>query len=1005
MKQISTKSRPWRTGMLLLFSLLMIQVLPAQVQIQGHVADQTDKSPLTGVTIVEKGTTNGTVSDLDGNFKLTVQDGNGSIVLNYTGYTSQEIALEGRSQLELTLGEDATVIDQVVVVGYGTQKKSDLTGAVGSIQGEKLKSIATVDVAQSLQGKIAGVYVSPGSGEPGAEAVIRIRGTGTLNNADPIFVIDGMITYDASLVNPQDVASVEVLKDASACAIYGARGSNGVIIITTKSGAKGDKAVISLNSYYGTQQITKKIDLMNAAQFAQSYNELTNTQYFPDPASLGKGTDWQDEIFRSGAPISNVQLGISGGSDRYTYNISGNYFNQSGILKNDELQRVTIRLNNTFQANSWLTIGNNLSYSNVKRDISPSGVIGSAYRVPPTVSVRDSAGNFSDPTSPYGLAIANPAADQFYKSNDHRYNDRFFGTVYGEIKFLKYFRFRSNYGFDIDNERGKTFTPIFQVSPSQLSIDDLLNVRRNQKRDWIWEQTLTFDRSWGEAHHLTVLGGYTAEQRSFEYLEAGRRNFPGTADDLLYLSAGNDTTQTNSNGANDEGLVSFLFRTNYTLFDRYLLTVSARVDESSRFAAGNRRGIFPSFSLGWNAAQEDFIQNLGIFDRLKLRMSYGILGNQNSIKDRYYPSLGVIKSSLYAIFGTEENLNQGATLVDYSNPDLKWESARQTDVGLEIGVLKNRLTAEIDWYNRLTYDIIAAVPIPDYVGSGSAPLVNTAKVQNTGWDITLNWRQSGRFSWNVGAILSPIHNEIISLNDQKSEIFGAAMQGEFATHSVAGGPIGAFYGYKTNGVFQTAEDAQASPRLENETAGDLRFVDINGDGVITPDDRTNLGSPIPTLNYGFNAGFDFLGFDFSADVFGITGNKVYNAKKASRFSVYNWEASEFDGRWTAENPNATKPRITNGGHNYRVSDYFIEDGSFIRLRNVLLGYTLPLQWIQRAQISKFRVYVSGTNLWTGQKYSGYSPEFSNADNPFEVGIDNVSYPIAKSWQVGLEVTF
>jgi len=409
MKQIFTKSASRRTGFLLLFALLLVQAVNAQVQIKGRVTDQTDGSPLTGVTIIEKGLTNGTITDLDGNFSLTVQDGNGTLVLSYTGYSPKEVQLAGQTQLELTLGEDATLIDQVVVVGYGTQRKSDLTGAVGSIQGDKLKSIATVDVAQSLQGKIAGVYVSPGSGEPGADAVIRIRGTGTLNNADPIFVIDGMITYDASLVNPQDVASVEVLKDASACAIYGARGSNGVIIITTKSGTKGDKAAISFNSYYGTQQITKKIDLMSAAQFAQSYNELTNSQYFADPAALGEGTDWQDEVFRTGAPISNVQLGISGGSDRYTYNISGNYFNQSGILKNDELQRVTIRLNNTFQANSWLTIGNNLSYSNVKRDISPAGVIGSAYRVSPTISVRDSAGNFSDPTSPFGLAIANPA--------------------------------------------------------------------------------------------------------------------------------------------------------------------------------------------------------------------------------------------------------------------------------------------------------------------------------------------------------------------------------------------------------------------------------------------------------------------------------------------------------------------------------------------------------------------------------------------------------------------
>ncbi len=999
MKNRFTQLRYW----LLLPVLLAAQLLVAQTTITGHITDQADGAAVIGATILEKGTTNGTASDLDGNFTLKISSADATLVITYTGYSAQEVAVAGRTSIDIKMGEDATVLDQVVVVGYGTQRKSDLTGSVGTVKTADIERIATASIDQALQGKIAGVYVSPASGEPGAGAIIRIRGTGTLNNSSPIYVIDGMITYDASFVNPQDVQSVEVLKDASACAIYGSRGSNGVILITTKNGKKREKAVVSLSSYYGTQQITRKIDMMNAAEFAQSYNELTNSPYYPDPASLGEGTDWQDEIFRK-APIGNLQISANGGTERSSYNISANYFKQDGVLKNGDFQRVTVRFNNEFAVNNWLTLGNNLAYSNSKRNIAPGGVVGTAYRMPPVFAPYDSAGKFTDPTSPFGLALANPAADLFYKSDNTRNGDRFFGTIYGDIKLFKYFTFRSNFGFDLDNNRGRTFSPKFQVSASQLNKDDRLYISTAQQRDWVWEQTLRFEREWG-SHRLSALAGYTSEYRRYEGFGAGRSSFPGTSSEILYLNAGNDTTQINGGSQHDEALVSYLFRTNYVFSERYLLTVSARVDQASRFSRANRTAVFPSFSLGWNLGQESFIENLRIFDRLKLRGSYGILGNQNSIRDRYYPSFGLIVAGQYAVFGAGESLNQGATLVSLGNPDLRWETTRQTDIGLEIGLLNNRLSAEIDWYKRVTYDIVGAIPIPDYIGSQDDPIVNSAEVQNTGVDLTLNWRQAGRVSWNLGAIASPVRNKVIKFNDQKAEILASFIQGEPATRSIPGEPIGSFYGFKSNGVFQSAEEAMTSPRLGNETAGDLRYVDINGDGKIDGLDRINLGSPIPTLTYGFTAGVDFAGFDLAADLFGVSGNKVYNSKKTFRFAVYNWEQSVFDGRWTPENTTATKPRITNGGHNYRVSDYYLEDGSFVRLRSLVLGYSLPTRWLQRAAISKFRVYASGFNLWTSQKYSGYSPEFGNDSSSYEVGFDNGGYPITKSWQFGLEVTF
>lgn len=970
----------------------------SQHRVEGIVIGVADGLPLIGVNILEKGTSNGTVTDFDGNFSLEVASPNAILQFSYTGFSPQEIPVGGRSRIDIRMSEESTLLQQIVVVGYGVQKKSDLTGAVGSVKQKDIERIPAANVEQALQGKVAGVYVAPNSGTPGAGAVIRIRGTGTLNNANPLYVIDGMITYDASFVNPQDVQSIEVLKDASAAAIYGSRGANGVIIITTKSGKKRENAVITLSSYYGTQAVTKKIDLLDAAEFAEIYNELRGQAYYPNPAALGVGTDWQDEIFRS-APIGNVTFSANGGSDRISYNFSANYFSQDGIIQNSSFERTTLRLNMEYKLNDWLTLGNNVAYASTKSQIAP-GVVTSAYRMPPVFAPRDSTGDFTDPTF-FGLAIANPAADLFYKSNNHSKGNRLFGNIYGDLRFLKYFTFRSNFGFDRGDGQSRYFEPQFEVSASQRNRNDRLSAGINLNRDWIWEQTLRFEKEWPK-HRISALAGYTAEERYGEWMGGSRENFPGSADELLFLSAGNDTTQMNYGGAVDEALISYLFRINYSLLDRYLLTVSWRTDQSSRFSEDNRVGNFPSFSVGWNAGQEAFVKNLGLFDRLKMRLSYGILGNQAS--SSAYPSTGAVTSGLYAVFGPGEDLNQGATLVSLANPNLQWETSRQTDIGLEMGFFKNRLEIEADWYDRFTYDIIAAVPIPDYVGSQGDPIVNTAEVRNRGWDFTINWRNSGKFTYNLGATFSPVTNEVVKLAQGKSEIFAAFLQGEPASHTVVGLPIGAFYGYRVAGVFQNEEELNSLPKLGGEKVGDLRYADLDGNGVIDGDDRTYLGSPIPDLTYSFTAGFEWQGLDFAIDFLGQRGNKVFNAKETFRFGVYNWEQHVFD-RWREGNPSETEPRITNGGHNYRVSDRYLEDGSFFRLRNVVLGYSLPPEWLSTVKISRFRVFVSGTNIWTKQNYSGYSPEFPNSGNPFEVGLDFGGYPVAKSWQGGLEVTF
>ncbi len=982
------------------FLLLALPVLWSQTTVTGVVLDASNaNSPMIGVTVQEKESDRGTVTDIDGRFTLSVASENSTLIFRYTGYDMVEVPLTGRTNVEVRLSEAAVLIDQVVVVGYGVQRKSDLTGAVSTVKGRDIARVTSSNVEQALQGKVSGVYVAPSSGAPGAGAVIRIRGTGTLNNANPLFVIDGMITYDGSIVNPEDVESVEVLKDASAAAIYGSRGANGVIIITTKSGVFRDKSLISLSAYYGSTQITKKIDLLNASEFASAYNDLRGQTYYPDPAALGEGTDWQDEIFRS-APLYNATMNINGGGDKFHYSFSGNYFSQDGIVKNSHYDRLTLRFNAEYKVNTWLSIGHNLAYLSLREDIAPN-VVNSAYRMPPVFAARDSTGDFTDPTF-FGLAIANPAADLFYKSNNHTDGNRLFGNFYAEIEFLKNFKFRTNLGIDRRLAKSKFFEPAFEVSASQRNLNDRLSAEFFTANEWIWEQTLTYDRTW-DKHHVTLLAGFTSEERVFENLSGSRENFPGTAEELLFLSAGNDTTQMNGNNAGDEALVSNFFRINYSLLEKYLFTVTWRTDRSSRFTKANRTGHFPSASIGWNIHAEPFMSGLLWIDKLKVRASYGILGNQASSSS--YPSTGAVTSALYGVFGPGEALNQGATLVSLSNANLQWETSRQTDIGMELSLFKGQFELEVDWYDRLTYDIIAAVPIPDYVGSQSDPVVNTAEVDNRGWDIAALWRQThGDFSYSLGAILSPVTNKVIKLANGRNEIFAAFIDGVPATHTIVGLPIGAFYGWRMAGIFQTNEEIAASPNFGIEKPGDIRYADLNGDGVLNADDREYLGSPIPTLSYSLNTSLEYKGFELFADIIGATGHKVFNAKETSRFSVYNYENHVVD-RWTVDNPSSTEPRITNGGHNFRVSDRFLEDASFIRLRGVTLGYNVPSSLISKAKLLKLRVYVTGTNIWTSQEYSGYSPEFANRSNAYEVGFDFGSYPIWKAWQGGIEIQF
>ncbi len=965
----------------LLFCLMASSAF-AQTRVTGHISDLANGDAIIGASVLEKGTANGTSTDFEGNFALNVADLNAVLVINYTGYASQEVPLAGRAEVKITLKEDNGLLQEIVVVGYGVQRKSDHTGAVGSVKAKDIERIPSATVEQALQGKMAGVYVSPASGEPGAGATIRIRGTGTLNNASPLYVVDGMLLDDATFVNPQDVASIEVLKDASATAIYGNRGANGVIIITTKSGTTNRKAVFTLSSFYANQEIAKKLSLANGAQFAQMYNELPTTDMpLPNPEQFGTGTDWQDIIFRP-AGMANVQLGANGVWKKLNYNISGNYLNQDGIIEATSFKRYTGRFNGVYPVLKSLKVGANVAYANVLRETVGGNIGGGMYRMPPIYSVYDSTGEFSDPTK-FGQSIGNPAADLFYKNDQYYRTNRWVGTVYADWTFLRDFTFRTNYGFDRNDERFYGFEPVFMVTSSQLNDVEHTTRDTTQRRTWLWENTLTYKKEW-EDLRLDLLAGQSAQEFTYK-----RRH---TIDSIL---------QPDGEQISEWAMISYLARANFTFLNRYLFTASLRADGSSRFSKANRWGYFPSVAAGWNISEEPFMRGQSIFERLKLRASWGITGND---RIQEYPSLGTIKEFLYSSFG--DTIQPGATLVDYANADVRWETTRQTDVGLEFALFKGRFNAEIDWYKRFTFDILGDLPIPDYVGSGSFPFVNAAQVENTGWDFTLQWRETrGKVSYNLGMIFSPVKNKVLKLNDGKSEIFEAKTgQGDFATRTIVGQPIGAFYGYKVEGVFQNQDEIDSSPNFGQEEPGDFRFADLNGDGKLDASDRTFLGSPIPTLTYGFSTGVEYFGFDIAADFFGVKGNKVVNAKTLARFDTPNWETSWYNNRWTGEGTSNTVPRVTNGGHNYRMSDFFVEDGAFFRLRTVAIGYSFPKQWLSKLGMSRIRLYASGTNLWTKQSYSGFTPEFPG-ENSFRTGIDYLNYPMAKMLLGGLNVTF
>lgn len=985
-----------------------------QFHIEGTVTDSTTGDPLPGVNIIVKGTSNGAATDPKGHYTLDVSSSTDTLQFSYIGYTTKTIPVNGQSQINVQLSPTTISGHQLVVVGYGTQQKRDVTGAISSVQGSDMDKLPTTSFDQALQGKASGVQITPASGAPGAQATVRIRGVGTLNDASPLYVVDGMITNDISFLSPDNIQSVNVLKDASAEAIYGSRGANGVIIITTKQAQKNQKTQVSLNAYYGWQEIQHKISLTNASQYATLVNELNKNEgrpaAFSNPSSLGAGTDWQSLVYQT-APMEHYDLNVSGGTNNMTYNVSGNFVNQKGIIPKSGYKRVSLRINNEYDISKNIKFGHNIVFTHSYNKHAPN-VVGQTYYVDPTVSPYTSSGAFSNTTT---LApIGNPLATIYYTHNKY-FNDRLVGNVYATVDFLKHFEFKSNFGLDMIRMDDKVFNPEFFVSSIQQNKISNLTVENDKQRSWLWDNTLTYKQTIGNSQ-IKAMADFTSQSFFSENLSGTRSNIVGNGSSraLWYLQAGNSQSASNADYVpNDWSMLSYLGRINYSYLDRYLLTANFRVDGSSRFGSNNRYGFFPSIALGWRMSDEPFMRNISFISHFKLRGSWGKIGND---KISSFPGIPTVQGNLNAVFGPQESINYGATVVDLANPNVKWEETTQKDIGLETGFFNDQLQVNVDYYNKLTNGILVQVPIPLYVGAQSNPYVNAAKVLNRGFDFNVKWRQlTGDFNYSIGVEASTVHNEVKSLGQGKQNIYAGSpgVGGFLTTRTAPGLPIGSFYGYKVVGVFQNQSQLSQDATTTNytEVPGDLMFKDINGDGKIDPaHDRTYLGSSIPSLTFGINLSAGYKDFDLSASFTGQTGNKIYNAKKMARFGTPNFETSYLN-RWHGPGTSNSEPRVTNGGVNYVVSSRFLEDGSYLELKNLQLGYTLPGDFASQLHVQKLRFYLNGSNLVTFTKYSGYTPQITNynpgdpSSENLSNGIDHGIYPVARSFSIGLDMTF
>ena len=1002
--------------------------------VRGRVTDIENGETLPGVNILIKGTSRGTATDLNGTFTLTTEPQD-TLIFSFLGFNTQEIPVDGRSYIDVSLVPSVLQSDELIVVGYGTKRRSEITGSVSSISSESIDDTPVLRVEQALQGRTAGVFVANQSGQPGEAPTIRIRGAGTTGSADPLFVVDGMPVGGIDYLNPGSIESMQVLKDAASAAIYGARAANGVVLITTKSG-RPDVTNVTYEGYAGIQNAWKKLNMLDARQYMLMMNEGASyagvSMPFPIDPQVSGGTDWQDAVFNDNAPMTNHQITVSGGNDRTQYSTGISYFSQEGIIGGEKSQfdRNTFNLKLDNQVSDVFRFGNSLNYSRINRNAVLSNSewgspLSNALNMDPLTPLyeTDEADLQSYPSNAvrnedglyYGISdyvtqeIVNPLA-RLAVTHGETQVDKLVNNLYAEYELMPNLVVRSSFGIDAAFVKGDNYVPTFYLNSAQTNSESLVSKSESRWYTWNSENTLSYENTFSN-HNITLLGGISAQKVHFEDLFGSKSNLLMSDPSNAWLNvASNEESMRATGGAYNEKLLSYFGRASYNFDETYLLTGILRVDGSSKFGSNNRYAVFPSVSLGWVMSNEAFMEDVDDINLLKLRVSWGQNGNQN-IGNFAYTS--TIATGYGYSFGSNESFTTGSIPSSVPNPNLKWETSEQLNFGVDVGFWQDKLILAADYYRKDTKGLLVRAPIPGHVGN-NAPVVNGGTVANEGFEFSIDYRDyTNEFNYNVGLNFAFNSNEVTHIGNAEGVIVGTG----FATYGIVtraeeGFPIGYFWGYETNGIFQTQQEVDNYVNGEGDLIqplaqpGDVIFRDLNGNGQIDDGDRTQIGNPTPDMTFGANFGANYKQFDLSLFLQGTLGNDIFNATRRHDLTMSNMPASYLE-RWTGPGTSNELPRFTwndANGNWSKISDLYVEDGSYLRVKNVQVGYNLSQSILDRLSLSNARIYLSAENLFTLTGYSGFDPEIGSA-SPLSVGVDRGVYPQARSFRLGVNLTF
>ena len=1046
-------------SVLFLLSFTLAAVYAQNIQIKGTVVSGTDNEPLPGVNVVVKGNTStGTITDFNGTFTLSAP-ADAILSISYIGFKSQEIAVKGHKDIKIVLQEDSETLDEVVVVGYGVQKKSVVTASIAKVSADDLASTAPVRMDNALKGLASGVTVTSSSGQPGAAAQIRVRGVGTIRTengaADPLYIVDGMpLEGGLDYLNPNDIASIEVLKDAASGAVYGARAANGVILVTTKTGKIG-KTKVTYDFSYGWQSAWKKRDVLNASEYALMINEgainAGIAPKFSDPYSYGQGTNWQDEVFNNNAPMMNHQVSVSGASEKVNYLFSLGFYTQDGIVGGNfdrsNYERLTLRSNTQYtlfdesKERNWLNslkVTSNLSYARIKStnfdDNSTWGTpLGSVLALSPILNVYDETeeaikaqfdkyGTTAEYTPVYDPRngklfsipgefgeMSNPIAKLSLPGDKH-WSHKFVANFSAELQLWDNLKFKTSYGADLSFWGYDGYRPLYYLRSGESSTQSSAYSRKEDGTVWQLENVLMYDKSI-DKHSFSVLLGQSAKKSSGSYLYGSRNNITNYSRPYIDASTGlaaNADRDAAGAPSVDATLASIFARASYNYDERYMLQVTVRRDGSSRFGPNNHYAVFPSFSLGWNLTNEKFMNKRpNWLTTTKIRLSWGKNGNENIGNFKYTV---LTSPGNNAIFGSSENVINGVKASGLANPDLKWEESEQLDFGLDFGFFNNALTFTADYYKKKTNGMLMEMNIPFYVGEAK-PIGNVGKMENSGIELEAAYKfRVSDWNFRVSANASYLKNKLIEYGNESGWENLDSFQGTGdISRAENGKPFPFFYGYKTAGIFQNTDEVKAYKNDKGEllqptaVPGDVRFVDVDGNGIIDANDRTDIGKGMPDWTFGFNLGVSWKNFDLNMMWQGTAGNDIYDATRRTDIATSNLPSWMLN-RWTGEGTSNRIPRFVQGDNvNWQSSDLYVYDGSYLRLKNIQLGYTLPAALTQKVFISSLRFYVAAENLFTFTKYHGFDPEISSGGT--SLGIDYGVYPQARAWTIGASLSF